>query len=101
MDRDLSFEMAKLRQSAVIDCLNERRKIKNISLRKLASESGMSHTTINDIFRKEQVKLWQMFILADALGMSLTELMFLGEERYREMVSDQFGELGQEVENGV
>lgn len=84
MDNETMHEMAKLRECCVIAVLNERRNDDNISFRDLAALSGIAHSTINDIFNRKQLKLWHVYVFAEALGMTLRELVYLSDERFRE-----------------
>lgn len=90
MDHETLHEMAKLRESCVIAVLDERRNDNSISLRALSDMSGIAHSTINDIFKKKQLRVWQIYVFAEALGMSLRELVYLSDERFREEYDHRF-----------
>ena len=87
MDKDNNFDLAKMRESALVAVLEERYYSKGLSFRKLAAISGMRHNTISDIFRKKSIKMWQVYVLSESLGMSMRELLYLAEERFNEEYS--------------
>jgi transcriptional regulator with XRE-family HTH domain len=84
MQKELMHDLAKMREAAVVETLDECRKTRGISYRDLAKASGISHSTINDIFRRKQMKLWQVFVFAEGLNMSIREVTYLSDERFRE-----------------
>lgn len=84
MKTELVHDLAKMREAALIDTLDERRKESKCSFRDLAKASGISHSTINDIFRRKQIKLWHVYVFAESLGMSMREVIYLSDVKFRE-----------------
>lgn len=70
----------------MVETLNERRKAVNMSLRDLETLSGIRHSTISDLFRKYDIRLWQVFVLAKALDMAIPQLIMMADARYHDLL---------------
>ncbi len=86
MKSEFDYEESRLRQRSWVEVVNERRKEINMSLRELESLSGIRHSTISDIFRKHDIRLWQLFELSRALDISMLQLMHMADRRYRDIL---------------
>lgn len=73
------YDSARSREIKSVEELNNRRIAKNLSYRELAKASGISHSTVNDIFRGKRIKLWQMYVFADVLGVPLGDVVQISE----------------------
>ncbi len=89
MSSEFDHEEAKIRQRSVAETLNTRRQSLGLSLRDLETRSGIRHSTINDVFRRNDMRLWQFFALAKALDMSIPQVVLLADIRYREIIAQE------------
>lgn len=81
-------EKSKLREATVVEALDQLRKQKNVSFRKLSEMTGVSHSTWNDIFRTRKARVWHVYAIAEALGVTSAEFRYLADSLYDEQVSD-------------
>lgn len=86
MTVEIDHEECRIRQRSVVETLNERRKSIKMSLRELESFSGIRHSTISDIFRKHDIRLWQVFAIAQALDYTIPTLIMVADARYRNAI---------------
>ena len=89
MMTEIDQEEFRIRQRSIVEMLNERRKVIKMSLRELESCSGIPHSTISDVFRRHDIRLWQVFAIAQALDLTIPVLFMSADGRYQEIIMNQ------------